>query len=128
MGSGQYVPTPVRFAVALPARGAVTVRTAHWRVFLVGAKFTVRVQLAFAAKVWPAQLSEVMVYQSNGPICPQKKAAPIASEIGPAGMGLMFVTVNVAEAVVPTRIGPKSFERGAILSRASPLPVRYASA
>jgi hypothetical protein len=39
----------------------VTVSASAWTVGLVGAKFTMTVQLAFAAKVWPAQLSDVVV-------------------------------------------------------------------
>ena len=58
----------------------MTVSETAWKgkvvVGLVGVKFTTKVQLAFAATVWPAQLSEVLVKQSNGEPPPHSESRP----------------------------------------------------
>ena len=95
----RHVPVPFSPAF-VPPEGASIFRMAPGSGPMpVGAKVTTMLQLEFAAKIRPEHVSEVMLNQFG---------FSIVSVIGPAALGLTFVTLNVADAVAPTRTCPKS--------------------
>ena len=88
----------------------------------MGANLTTMVQLEFAASVRPMHVSELRLSQLSPPYCMNPSAS------GPAEVVLMFVTVKVAEVLVPAWTDPKFLLEGVTASRASPDAPNCASA